>query len=142
MTPPPEPDAPDDAIDEALQETFPASDAPANTGETGIRVGRIEPAAAPAVHHDQTARQFVVTVGGERAYLQYEESPRATTIIHTEVPASLAGRGIGGQLAATALAWARAKGTPVIVACPFVREYVKKHRSTFPEPQVKILGSD
>src|SRR6187431_95930 len=66
MTPPPEPNGPDDAIDEALRETFPASDAPANTGETGIRVGRIEPDAALAVHHDEAARQFVVAVGGER----------------------------------------------------------------------------
>jgi hypothetical protein len=29
----------DEALDETLEETFPASDAPANTGETGIRVG-------------------------------------------------------------------------------------------------------
>jgi hypothetical protein len=28
----------DEALDETLEETFPASDAPANTGETGIRI--------------------------------------------------------------------------------------------------------
>jgi len=32
----------DDKLDEALQETFPASDPPANTVETGIRVGVVE----------------------------------------------------------------------------------------------------
>lgn len=31
----------DRKIDEALEETFPASDAPANTVETGIRVGPV-----------------------------------------------------------------------------------------------------
>jgi hypothetical protein len=29
----------DDKLDETIEETFPASDAPANTPETGIRVG-------------------------------------------------------------------------------------------------------
>lgn len=29
----------EEALDETLEESFPASDAPANTGETGIRVG-------------------------------------------------------------------------------------------------------
>ena len=29
----------DDKLDETLEETFPASDAPANTVETGIRIG-------------------------------------------------------------------------------------------------------
>ena len=29
----------DSKLDEALEETFPASDAPANTVETGIRIG-------------------------------------------------------------------------------------------------------
>ena len=32
----------DDALDEALEETFPASDAPANTPETGISLPRTD----------------------------------------------------------------------------------------------------
>ena len=36
-------ETPRDDVDEALEETFPASDAPANTPETGIR---IDPTAA------------------------------------------------------------------------------------------------
>jgi len=35
----------DEKIDEAIEETFPASDPPANTVETGIRIG---PAPEPA----------------------------------------------------------------------------------------------
>jgi hypothetical protein len=39
-------ETPDDALDEIADETFPASDPPANTVETGIRVGTI-PTDAP-----------------------------------------------------------------------------------------------
>ena len=54
----------DRKVDEALEETFPASDAPANTVETGIRI-----AAAPATDigdvSDNTARsRFELNVTG------------------------------------------------------------------------------
>jgi hypothetical protein len=41
--PAPGKDAPTDdrELDETIDETFPASDPPANTGETGIRVGTV-----------------------------------------------------------------------------------------------------
>lgn len=37
----------DEKIDEAIEETFPASDPPANTVETGIRIGPAPEPAAP-----------------------------------------------------------------------------------------------
>ncbi len=50
MTPAPDesrrrsdPPSADRGVDEALEETFPASDPPANTVETGIRIGDVEP---------------------------------------------------------------------------------------------------
>ena len=37
----------DEKVDEAIEETFPASDPPANTVETGIRIGPTPEPAAP-----------------------------------------------------------------------------------------------
>lgn len=117
----------DEDVDEALRESFPASDPPAHTGETGIRIGRIDSADDPVIVNDTDHERFTISVGDTTAYLQYETSPNATTLVHTEVPQALAGRGFGGRLAAAAIAWARHRGKPLRIVCPFVREYVKKH---------------
>jgi predicted GNAT family acetyltransferase len=117
----------DENIDEALRESFPASDPPANTGETGVRIGRIASAGGPVIVNDASGQRFTIAIDGVTASLQYQQGPDATTLVHTEVPAPLGGRGLGGQLARAALDWARAQGKPVRIVCPFVREYVKKH---------------
>jgi hypothetical protein len=44
------------ALDETLEDTFPASDAPANTVQTGILVGPVSP--APTVTDNREASQF------------------------------------------------------------------------------------
>jgi hypothetical protein len=44
----------DEDLDETLEETFPASDAPANTVETGIRIGAV----ASDVIDNREARRF------------------------------------------------------------------------------------
>jgi hypothetical protein len=56
------------ALDETIDETFPASDAPANTVETGIRVGL--PNDAPIVDNREASR-LELTVDGQTAVLQY-----------------------------------------------------------------------
>jgi predicted GNAT family acetyltransferase len=119
----------DDEVDEALKETFPASDPPANTVVTGTRV-EVESSHASelAVRDHREASRFEAVRDGQVAFLQYERRPDAFVFLHTEVPEPLRGRGIASQLAKVALESARAEGLPIVVRCPFVRAYLQKHR--------------
>jgi predicted GNAT family acetyltransferase len=115
----------DDDVDEALKETFPASDPPANTVETGIRV---DVESELAVRDHREASRFEAVRDGQVAFLQYERRPDAFVFLHTEVPEPLRGQGIATQLVTVALQSARAEGLPIVVRCPFVRAYLQKHR--------------
>jgi predicted GNAT family acetyltransferase len=114
-----------DKLDETIEETFPASDAPANTAETGIHVGPLSEEGA--VRDNPTAGRFEIAAAGDLALLRYIRRGNAIELVHTEVPVALRGRGLANALAAFALGTARAQGLAVIVACPFVREYLRKH---------------
>ena len=117
-------------VDEAIEESFPASDPPANTVETGIRV-EVDSAHASglAVRDNREASRFEAVSDGQVAFLQYERRPDAFVFLHAEVPESLRGRGIANQLARVGLQSARAEGLPIVVRCPFVRAYLEKHRA-------------
>ena len=79
------------------------------------------------VHDDRETDRFEITLGGETAYLQYTRGPHELALIHTEVPASLSGRGLGSRLNRHALDIARTEGLRVTVVCPFVIGYVDRH---------------
>ena len=115
----------EDDLDEALEQTFPASDPPANTVETGIGIA-LQP--GDVVYDNREAGRFEITVDGELAFLQYDRKPGEIVLVHTEVPPSLRGRHIGDVLVGAGLTAARAEGLRVIAVCPFVRAYLRKHQ--------------
>jgi uncharacterized protein len=117
----------DSKLDETLEETFPASDPPANTVETGIRIGGVPETAARAVIDNSAKKQFEISVYGETAFLRYERTDDALTLIHTEVPVSLRGAHLGTALVEAALQSARSAGLRIIAVCPFARAYMRKH---------------
>jgi hypothetical protein len=122
-------------LDEALEETFPASDPPANTVETGIiphdlsvppEESRSE--LVDRVSDNRAANRFELIVDGQTAFLTYVRTPTTLTIVHTEVPEALRGRGAGSALVDVALDRGHSDGLQVIVQCPFARAYLKKRR--------------
>jgi len=116
----------DAKLDEALEETFPASDPPANTVETGTRTGT-EELSRPPVTDNPARHRFEVTLNGETAFLLYGRTHDTLTLIHTEVPPAFRGRRMGDALVEAALKDARSSGLRVVAVCPFVKAYLQKH---------------
>lgn len=71
--------------------------------------------------------RFEVNVDGHLAELVYRRHGGRLVLIHTEVPAELAGKGIGGQLVTAAIGEAAAEGLTVVPLCPFARSWLEKH---------------
>ena len=77
---------------------------------------------------DNTARRrFELDLDGHTAFSTYRREGSLLTILHTEVPKELNGRGIGSALARGLLDIARVQGLKVKPLCPFVASYMDKH---------------
>jgi len=71
--------------------------------------------------------RFELDVDGHTAFSYYRKEPGTITLVHTEVPAELGGRGIGSMLARKVLEEARALGLKVVPKCPFIAAFMGKH---------------
>ena len=89
----------------------------------------VDPKAMPTdVSDNRERKRFELTVDGGTAYLQYERTHDALTLVHTEVPPELRGRHLASRLVEAALADARSNGLRIVALCPFVRAYLRSHR--------------
>jgi hypothetical protein len=89
------------------------------------------------VQNEKTFHRFAVHLGEATARLAYKEEGDTLYLVHTEVPAEMEGKGIGGQLAKAALNYARENKLKVVARCPFVTSYLQRH----PEYQDLVQAS-
>ena len=76
---------------------------------------------------NRPASRFELPIDGQTAFLTYERTADSIRLLHTEVPEALRGRHFGETLVQGALELARAERLHVVVVCPFVRAYLRKH---------------
>ena len=77
---------------------------------------------------DNTERnRFELEADGHIAFSNYKRADGVLTILHTEVPKALEGRGIGSALIRGVLDIARSQGLKVITVCPFAKSYIERH---------------
>jgi uncharacterized protein len=75
-----------------------------------------------------TRSRFEFEEEGRTAYLEFETDDRGwLTLLHTEVPPQLRGRGIAGTLVRTAFEYARDNRLRVDVICPLAADYLRRH---------------
>ena len=81
----------------------------------------------PQVTDDQAGARLELAADGHLAELVYRRNGRQLVLLHTAVPAELAGRGIGGQLVRAAVDKAAAAGLIIVPLCPFARDWLERH---------------
>ena len=77
---------------------------------------------------DNTERhRLELDADGHIAFSNYKRAAGVLTILHTEVPKALEGRGIGSSLIRGVLDSARSQGLKVNASCPFAKAYLDRH---------------
>ena len=75
----------------------------------------------------ETRERFELDVEGHTAFVTYRKSSGAITLVHTEVPPELGGKGVGSKLARATLDAVRAQARKLTVECDFIRNFMSKH---------------
>jgi predicted GNAT family acetyltransferase len=79
------------------------------------------------VKHEGAKRRFVTERDGHRALLGYRLTGDVMTIIHTEVPPQIGGRGVAAELMRAAVNLAVDSGYKIVPACSYAAAYLDKH---------------
>jgi predicted GNAT family acetyltransferase len=72
-------------------------------------------------------QQFEVRINDNLAVLVYRFYKNDIALMHTNVPDALEGQGIASALAKHALEWVKGQHKKILVYCPFVASYLKRH---------------
>lgn len=79
------------------------------------------------VINNRKQQQFETDADEDLSVLVYRLQGNNIALMHTEVPEKLSGQGIGSALVKYGLEWSKEHYKKVIVQCPFVASYLKKH---------------
>lgn len=71
--------------------------------------------------------RFELNLNGEHAFINYRLQKGNIAFMHSIVPESFKGKGIGTLMARTALEYANTEKLKVMLYCPFVSKFVREH---------------
>jgi len=89
------------------------------------------------ITNNEQNMRFELKLEGQVAFLEYRYKKGNLALMHTEVPAVLEGKGLGSALAKYAFQFAKQNNLPVLVYCPFVSSFLKRH----PEYEQQVVNS-
>ncbi len=81
----------------------------------------------PEVINNEQQQRFEVNLGNDIAYIEYRWLKNNIVLMHTLVPEKYEGKGIAGTMAKFALEYIKEKKWPLVVYCPYITAYMKKH---------------
>ena len=92
------------------------------------------------ITNNEKQQRFETVVDGETAFLEYRFYKNDIALMHTLVPKPLEGKGIASALAKYAFNHAKQHNQPVMVYCPFVAAFLKRHPEYNEQVDKKYTG--
>ena len=77
--------------------------------------------------HNEELLRFEIREGDSIGFLEYKYYKKDIAFVHTEVPENMQGRGAASALADYAFKFAKSRNKLVMIYCPFVSVYLKRH---------------
>lgn len=77
--------------------------------------------------NNENLRQFELVVDGQKAKIVYELQRDRMSLLHTEVPSALEGRGVGQAIVEKTLHYLEENKLKLVPWCPFVKSYLKRN---------------
>lgn len=82
---------------------------------------------AYTLYQNTDDHRFEVKLNDQIAFVDYKLHNNVISLIHTEVPDELNGKGVGSFLARNVLDFAKKQQLEVKPFCPFIKAYIDKH---------------
>jgi predicted GNAT family acetyltransferase len=82
---------------------------------------------ASEVRDNPDRHQFEMDTDAGLAFARYRRDGATLTVLHTEVPRAIEGRGLGSRLVRGMLDIARQRGVRVVPLCDFVRAFIARN---------------
>jgi len=80
------------------------------------------------ITNNQLAERFEIAHDGSMAIPEYLIKSGQMTLVHTEVPEELGGKGFGGKLVKFALEHAKRNNLRFVAHCEFAQSYISRHK--------------
>ncbi len=79
------------------------------------------------LYNNENLRQFELVVEGYKAKITYELQRDRMSLLHTEVPPVLEGRGVGEAIVEKTLHYLEENKLKLVPWCPYVKVFLKRH---------------
>ena len=113
--------------EDVLQRAERVEEGPADAPATAATMDELRVVDVPE-HRRFEARLGSQTIG----FTRYAERDGRIALLHTEIDPSVEGQGYGSKLASGVLDAVTSRGLEVVVHCPFIGAYVRRHTADYP----------
>jgi uncharacterized protein len=79
------------------------------------------------ITYNEAEQSFELIVEGTRAFIDFKKKANIISLIHTEVPEDIRGKGVAGSMVEKTFNYLEERGMRLVPTCSYVRYYLSRY---------------